>query len=242
MAKRKLTKRQKQAKKRAAYYRSEYYATRDALEFLQGFTGVKLPSIPNKITKTSLKAIRQLYKETRQKAKPISVGGYVDVTTGEWFEKLPTKKEMVKIIRTEQPYRQSRSEPEQNIQEDLDEQYIDDIKSKIEAISMINEARSAVQTAQPRHEDERHKSERNYNKNVAPKFEEAMNRIFGAIDQAVAALGAVDAAKILAENDFIQRIENLEEKYTYEIIESQGSDGDIVALIEASVNEALSNS
>lgn len=240
MAKRKQTATQRKAKQRAAYYRREYYATREAIEFMQGFTPVKLPKIPSKITKTSLKSIRKLYKETRQKIKPMRTGGYLDVSTGEFFETLPTKKEMVKKVRAEQAYRQYRAEPEEAPPTfDPDAQYIDTIKEKLEAISQVNDAHQAVETAQPRKEDPRVKTEQNFERNVKPKFDEAMNRILGAIDAAVAQVGYVEAARILAENDFMQRIENLEEKYTYEIIEGQGEDGDIVTMIEASVTAAL---
>ena len=236
MAKRKQTAAQRKAKQRASYYRREYYATREALEFMKGLTGTKIniPNIPSKITKTSLKSIRKIYTEARRQAKTLEYGGYVDVTTGEFFEKLPTKKEMVKMVRQEQPYRKYRAEPiEAPADFDPDEQYLEELKQKILSLET---AREQASTLQPQRDA--NKTESNYNKNVLPKFTAAQQRLLGSIDYAITKLGLNEAAQVLATDTFLQKIENLEEKYTHEIIES--IDDSIIPLIEASVGEALS--
>ena len=237
MAKRKQTAAQRKAKQRAAYYRREYFETRDALEFMKTLTGskIKMPSIPSKITKTSLKSIRKLYTESRRKMKTLEYGGYVDVTTGEFFSKLPTKKEMVKEVRSEptQSYRkyQAESEPAPPTF-DPDAEYIEDLKAKI---MMLESTRDLAARLEPQRDAG--KTEDNYQKNVLPKFTEAQQRLLGSIDYAISKLGIKEAAQVLATDTFLQKIENLEEKYTYEIVES--IDDDIIPLMEASVNEAL---
>ena len=57
----KLTARQRKARKRASYYKSEYRKNVQAIQFLQRF-GVDMPILkePKKITKTSLKTIRKI--------------------------------------------------------------------------------------------------------------------------------------------------------------------------------------
>lgn len=224
MAKRKMTARQKAAKKRAAYYRSEYYKNVDAISFLSGFTKTKPITIPKKITKSSLAAIRKVYNEVKKSLQKIN-GGYLDTTTGEWFEKLPSKQEMVKQIRSEptQQYRKYRAEPEEAPSDfDPDLQYLEDLRDKLNQLSPLRDS---------------NKTDKNYQTNVVPKFIEARNRILGAIDYATVKVGAGTIAAILAGNSFIQRIANLEEKYTHEIVES--IDDDLIPLIESSVGEAL---
>ena len=225
MAKRKLTAKQRKARKRASYIRSEYYKNFDALQYLKDFAKVKDIKIPNKITKRSLEAIRKIYKEVRSSIQQLAGGGYMNPETGEYLEKLPTKKEMVQEVRREQPYREDRAqgaEAPEGFNPDL--QYLEELRSKLYSLTPLRDS---------------DKTDRNYQKNVLPKFEEARNRILGAIDYAVVKAGAEGVAAILAGNNFIQRIGNLEEKYTHEIIES--IDDDLVPLIEASVDEALEN-
>ena len=83
------------------------------------------------------------------------------------------------------------------------------------------------------------KTETNYNKNVLPKFTQAQQRLLNTIDYAIQKLGVNGAAMELATSDFMQRIENLEEKYTHEIVES--IDDDLIPFITASVDAALDN-
>lgn len=213
----KLTSRQRQARKRASYYRSEYKKNVEALRFLQRF-GIDMPIIktPQKITKTSLKNIRKLYKQTRSKVTKYE-GIYVDVTTGEIFEKLPSKEQAVKTYREEQQQGLTTFNP--------DEQYIQELKDKINALTPLRDS---------------DKTERNYQKNVVPKQQQVKANFIQAIDDAIAKYGTDRVAETLSRNQYMQRIGNLEEKYTYEIIEdiTDGDEG-LMVLMDASVDEAL---
>ena len=211
MAKRKQTAAQRKAKQRAAYYRREYYKNFDALAYLESAVKIKKIKIPNKITKRSLESIRKIYNKARKEAKALG-----------W--ELPTKQEMAQTIREEptQAYRQYRAEPEEPTGFDPDLQYLEELRDKLNSFM-------------PRRDST--KTDANFQKNVLPKFEEARLRIIGSLDYAIAKTGASEIAAILAGNNFIQRIANLEEKYAHEIIES--IDDDLIPLIEASVDEAL---
>ena len=211
MAKRKQTAAQRKAKQRAAYYKREYYKNFDALAYLESAVRIKKIKIPNKITKKSVEAIRKIYTKARKEAKALG-----------W--ELPTKQEMAQVVREEptQTYRQYRAEPEEPSEFDPDLQYLEELRDKLNSFM-------------PKRDPT--KTDANFQKNVAPKLEEARLRIIGALDYAIAKTGASEIAAILAGNNFIQRIANLEEKYAHEIIES--IDDDLVPLIEASVNEAL---
>jgi hypothetical protein len=234
MAKKKLTAKQRKAHKRASYVRSEYFKTYDALDYLRDFTKVKDIKIPNKITMKSLKAIRKIYKEAKASISKYE-GEYVNRTTGEIFEKIPTKKEMVKAVRSEptQQYRQYRAEPQEAPQTfDPDEQYLQDLKYEIE---QLNTSRQEIEGLTPLRDSA--KTQANYDKNVAPRFEKAQTKLLDAIDEAIANFGAQQVAHILANNTFVERIENLKQKYTYEIEEAIESS--ILPLIEESVNTAL---
>lgn len=213
MAKRKQTAAQRKAKRRAAYYRREYFKNFDALAYLESAVKIKKINIPNKITKRSLESIRKIYNKARKEAKALG-----------W--ELPTKQEMAQTIREEptQAYRQYRAEPEEPTGFDPDLQYLEELRDKLNSFM-------------PRRDST--KTDANFQKNVIPKFEEARLRIIGSLDYAIAKTGASEIAAILAGNNFIQRIANLEEKYAHEIIES--IDDDLIPLIEAGVNEALDN-
>lgn len=234
MAKKKLTAKQRKAHKRASYVRSEYFKTYDALDYLRDFTKVKDIKIPSKITMKSLKAIRKIYKETKASIDKYE-GEYVNRTTGEILEKIPTKKEMVRAIRSEptQQYRQYRAEPQEAPATfDPDEQYLQDLKYEIE---QLNTSRQEIESLTPLRDSA--KTQENYDKNVAPRFEKAQTKLLDAIDEAIANFGAQQVAHILANNTFVERIENLKQKYTYEIEEAIESS--ILPLIEESVNTAL---
>ena len=213
----KLTSRQRQARKRASYYRSEYKKNVEALRFLQRF-GIDMPifDTPQKITKTSLKNIRKLYKQTRSKITKYD-NVYVDVTTGEIFEKLPSKEQAVKTYREEQQQGLSTFNP--------DEQYIQELKDKINMLTPLRDS---------------DKTERNYQKNVVPKQQQVKANFIQAIDDAIAKYGTGKVAETLSKNRYMQRIGNLEEKYTYQIIEdiTDGDEG-LMVLMDASVDEAL---
>ena len=211
MAKRNQTAAQRKAKQRAAYYRREYYKNFDALAYLESAVKIKKIKIPSKITKKSVEAIRKVYNKVRKEAKALG-----------W--ELPTKQEMAQTIREEptQAYRQYRAEPEEPTEFDPDLQYLEELRDKLNSFM-------------PKRDPT--KTDTNFQKNVLPKFEEARLRIIGSLDYAIAKAGASEIAAILAGNNFIQRIANLEEKYAHEIIES--IDDDLIPLIESSVNEAL---
>ena len=234
MAKKKLTKAQRKARAHARYVRAEYYKNFDALQYLKDFTKVPDVRIPNKITSKSLTKIRNIYNEAKRNIQQLS-GGYLNLETGELLESLPTKQQMVKEVRTEQPYRQYRAEPEEPPQGfDPDQQYIDELRTKIQA---LQSTRDRVDNLIPLRDS--NKTEHNYEKNVLPKFTQAQNRLLAKIDYAIQKLGLAAAAQALAGNAFVGKIDSIEEKYTHEIIES--IDDDILPFIDASVEAALDN-
>lgn len=217
MAKRKLTAKQRKARKRASYYKSEYKKNVEAIQFLQRF-GIDMPIIkePKKITKSSLSAVRKIYEQTKRKIDKYD-NDYVDITTGEVYAKLPTKAEAVKIVKEEK---------EQGyIPFDPYEQYLEDLKTKIEMLSPLRDS---------------DKTEKNYQKNVVPKQENIKKNFLQAIDEAIAKYGQEQVAETLAKNQYMQKIGNLEEKYTYQIVEdmTDGDDG-LLVLMDASVDAAL---
>ena len=213
----KLTAKQRKARKRASYIKSEYKKNVDALRFLQRF-GIDMPIIkePKKITKTSLKSIRKIYEQARRKVNKYE-GDFVDVTTGEIYSKLPTKEEAVKTFREEQRADYTPFNP--------DEQYIQELKDKINMLTPLRDS---------------DKTEKNYQKNVVPKQNQVKANFIQAIDDAIAKYGTERVAQTLSQNQYMQRIGNLEEKYTYEIVEeiTDGDDG-LLVLMDASVDEAL---
>jgi hypothetical protein len=217
MAKRKLTAKQRKARKRASYYKSEYKKNVEAIQFLQRF-GIDMPIIkePKKITKSSLNAVRKIYEQTKRKIDKYD-NDYVDITTGEVYAKLPTKAEAVKIVKEEKE--------QVYIPFDPYEQYIEDLKAKIEMLSPLRDS---------------DKTEKNYQKNVVPKQENIKKNFLQAIDDAIAKYGQEKVAETLAQNQYMQKIGNLDEKYTYQIVEdmTDGDDG-LLVLMDASVDAAL---
>jgi hypothetical protein len=214
----KLSTRQKAARKKAAYVKAEYYKNVDAIRYLERFGVTKDIKIPQKITKASLKSIRRIYKEMRAGVKPYEgTKDYVDLTTGEVFEKLPTKAQAVKTYRQEQKEQAETFDP--------DRQYIEEIKNKISSIS-------------PKYD--KSKTQKNYDKNVQPKLQKAEQDFSTAIDNAIANYGLEIVANVLADNNYMRRIENLDEKYAFEIIEDISDDGDLAILMNESAQSALS--
>lgn len=211
----KLTARQRKARKRAAYIKAEYYKNIDAIRYLERFGVTKDIKIPKKITKKSLEAIRRIYKEVRSNVKQYDMFGYVDLTTGEIFKKLPTKAEMVKEYRTEQV----------PVAFNPDQQYIDELKEKIETLTPLRDST---------------KTRRNYEKNVVPKLEKAKDDFGNAIDEAISHYGLSIVANSLAKNKYMQRVANLEEKYAYQVIgEITEGDDSLINLISTSAEDAL---
>lgn len=219
---RKLTAKQRKAHKKASYYKSQYRKNVDAIKYLQRFGAPQVEiKEPQKITKKSVQAIRKLYEQTKRQVKTF-YGDYLDMQTGELIQKLPTKEVAVKEYRQEQqgisPY-----QPYEPFNPDL--QYIQELKDKVNALNPLRDS---------------DKTEKNYQKNVVPKQQQVKANFMQAIDDAISKYGAQQVAKTLAQNDFMQRIGNLEEKYTYEIIDdmTDGDDG-LMVLMDASVDEAL---
>lgn len=210
----KLTARQRKARKHAAYIKAEYYKNIDAIRYLERFGVTKDIKIPKKITKKSLESIRRIYKEVRSNVKEYDLFGYVDLTTGEIFKKLPTKAEMVKEYRSDE---QAAFNP--------DQQYIDELKERIETLTPLRDST---------------KTRRNYEKNVVPKLEKAKDDFGNAIDEAISRYGLSIVANSLAQNKYMQRVANLEEKYAYQVI-GEITDGDesLISLISTSAEEAL---
>ena len=216
---RKLTAKQRKARQRASYYKREYKKTIEATKYLQRF-GIKIEEMtePTKITKTSLNKARRIYTESRRKATKI-FGGYLDVSTGKLLEKLPTK---------EEAYRQYRIEQEIPTKPIDFNPYND----------TIEELKSVITTFEPKAEPI--KTDRNYNKNVLPKLQQAKDKVLDSIDKAVAKYGEKAVAEVLSQNTYVQRIQEMETWYAYKVIEELGkSDFDIVSLVGASVDNAL---
>ena len=215
----KLTARQRKARKHAAYIKAEYYKNIDAIKYLRRFGVTKDIKIPNKITKKSLQAIRKIYKELRSNVKEYEegTGEYVDILTGEVLRKLPTKAEMTKEYRAEQRGEYQAFNP--------DEQYIEELKDKIRSLTPLRDS---------------DKTQKNYEKNVLPKQQKVKEDFIAAIDNAIDKYGKAIIADILAKNAYMQRVGNMEEKYTFEIIDdiSEG-DGNLIDLMATSAEAAL---
>lgn len=194
MAKQKLTKAQRKARKQASYIRAEYYKNFDAIDYLRDFVKVAALDIPNKITKASLKKIRRIYKEARKEAQR---AGAV----------LPTKREMAKVVREEptQEYRQSRAEPAEPTDFNPNAQYLDAIREAID--SMI-----------PRDAEDPKKA------STMRKFQDAKLRLYGTLDYAIAKTDEVTLAQSLAESDYVQRVMGTDAQYAYEMEEAIDND------------------
>jgi hypothetical protein len=178
----------------------------------------------------SLKAIRRIYKETKANIKTFD-GVYVDRSTGEIFEKLPTKKEMIKQVRAEktQAYRQYRAEPETPPPNfDPAQAAIDEIIQKIRDIDYLE---SMVGFNK--------KTEKTFNKGDKPKFDKAKQDWETAIDNAIKKYGTERTAQALAADPNIQKIDELSMKYAYET--TMEIEDSILPWFEASVQSALNS-
>ena len=226
----KLTTRQRKARKQASYVKAEYYKNVDAIRYLERYGVTKDIKIPNKITKKSLQSIRRIYKEMRASVEKISERGeYVAVkglTAGEVLTKLPTKAQAAKEYRQE-----AKGIAEGTFKPfDADAGYIDELKQKI---TMLNPVKSSTQ------------SDRYYNKKVIPKLNDAKQRFLDAIDQAISSYGTDVVAHALEDNEYIQRVDELEMRYTYEFVEQTGgygnNDATLLDLMQSSVQDAFNS-
>lgn len=225
---RKLTSKQRKARKRASYIRSEYYKNFDALDYLRNFVKVKDIQIPNKITNASLKAIRKEYKKAKARAKAYKERGvYTNISTGEDFIKLPSKEEMASRTRKAygQGYRKYRAEPEQAPADfDPNAQYIDELKEKIRAIEAqekIDEYKQKIGDVTYLEETVGYnrKKKETFDARTLPKFEKAKQAWENMIDLAVEKFGVERAAQAFAQSPHMQKIDDLSKKYAYEIID-----------------------
>lgn len=213
MATKKLTAKQAKARKKKRYIRYEYNLTIDALDYLNEFGAnikFKLTSNP---TAASLKAIRKVYNKATKELKK-----------QKWV--LPTKREMAKQVREEQPYRKSRAkrkteEAPTTFQPDTD--YIEDL---IQSISNLTGAERTKTTQ--RTED--------YNK---ARLQEAKNRLFDKLSYARTKAGDTELAEQLAADDFIQHVDEMNVRYDYEIVD--GIDDTLIPLLESAMYNVLDN-
>lgn len=218
----KLTARQRAAHKRASYIRAEYYKNVDAIRYLEKI-GAQIPKeikTPNRITKKSLTAIRRIYKETRSTIIKYE-DAYVNTQTGDAIplKRLPTKEEMVK-------YQRHPNETPDDVYIDFDMQSIDELKDKIDMLQPLRDST---------------KTDKNFNKNVLPKLEKTKRDFKNAIDDAIKQYGVSIVADALAKNEYMKRVGNMEDKYTYEIVEEvSDSDDGLITLMYTSAEAALS--
>lgn len=213
MARKKLTARQIKARKKKQYVRYEYNLTIDALDYLnQVGANIKFKLTSNP-TAASLKAIRNIYNKATKELKK-----------QQWV--LPTKREMAKTVREEQPYRKSRAKrkTEQapaSFQPETD--YIEDL---IQAVSNLTGAERTKTTQ--RTED--------YNK---ARLQEAKDRLFDKLAYARTKVGDTELAEQLASDDFIQHVDEMNVRYDYEIVD--GIDDTLIPMLESAMYNVLDN-
>lgn len=225
----KLTAKQRKARKHAAYIRAEYYKNVDAIRFLERFGVTANVKIPKKITKKSLQGIRKIYKETRSNVLSLAAehGEYVALTglaAGEIFTQLPTKEAAAKEYKAElKLYSTGEVKPF-----NADEGYIDELKQKIE---MLEPMKSTTE------------SKKYYEDKVKPKLSDAKQRIIDSIDDAIKKYGSDVVSHALEDSHYMQKIDELEMKYTYELVEQTGgystNDTTLLDLIETTAVDAL---
>lgn len=208
----KMTAKQRKAAKRKSYIKSEYKKTLDALSFINENIQQVAVNIPKKITKASLKAIRKKYTDVK---KQLQKQGWA----------LPTKEQMYKAQREERKAKQATTQQDEQQEEQFNpyEDYIDTLLNVLSELSFVG---SAADT--PRKME--------YNQN---RVQEAKNRMFDTIAYARTKLGDELLAQTLAENSYVQRVEALQLRYAYEVIES--IDDDLIPLLDSAVGNALDN-
>lgn len=213
MARKKLSARQIKARKKKQYIRYQYNLTIDALDYLNEMGADIKFKLTTKPTAASLKVVRNVYNKATKKLKKQS-----------WV--LPTKKEMAKTVREEQPYRRSRAKRKieqapKTFQPDTD--YIEEL---IETVSNLT-GRERTKTTQ-RTED--------YNKE---RLQEAKNRFFDKLAYARLKTGDTELAEALAADDFIQHVDEMNVRYDYEIVD--GIDDTLIPMLETAMTNVLDN-
>ena len=225
----KLTAKQRKARKHAAYVRAEYYKNVDAIRFLERFGVTADVKIPKKITKKSLQGIRKIYKEMRSNVLSSinEHGEYVvekGLEAGAIYYQLPTKEASAKEYKAElKLYSTGKVKPF-----NADEGYIDELKQKIQ---MLEPMISSTQSKQY------------YEEKVEPKLDSAKQRIIDSIDDAIKKYGSDIVSHALEDSHYMQKIDELEMKYTYELVEQTGgystNDTTLLDLIGTTAVEAL---
>ena len=223
MAKQKLTKAQRKARKQASYIRAEYYKNFDALDYLRDFVKVAPLDIPNKITKASLKKIRRIYNEARKEAMQAAK------ETGEY---IPTKQEMAKRVRSEagQGYRTDRA----NMETAEHKAQEADFNAYFGYLQMV---RDAIDALMPRDYEQKGKE------STVRAFEEARLRLYGMLDFALSKTDEVILAKTLSESEYLERIMNIDNQYAYQMIDDIDSDETnnlgLIQQLQAAMDDAL---
>lgn len=214
MARKKLSARQQKAKKKRDYVKHEYNLTVDALDYLNLMgAGIKF-RIVSKPTKASLRKIRNIYNKAKK-----------DLKKQNWV--IPTKRELAKRAREEQPYRRSRANNEnyeeapQAFQPDTD--YIDELIEKISKMTGKDRTKTSARNEE-------------YNK---ARLQDAKNRFFDQLAFARQKVGDVDLAQALASSSFMSHVEELEYKYDYEIVD--GLDDDLTPMLMTAMTDVLNN-
>ena len=211
---RKLSARERKARKQRRYTRYEYNLTIDALDYLNMMgAGIDYNIVSNP-TKASLRKIRNIYKKATKELKKKN-----------WI--VPTKREMAKVVREEstQAYRRSRAKEQTEAPTSFEPEtdYINDL---INTITMLQGAERTT--------DKRKTLEKD-----TQLLEEAKQRLLDKLQFVRTKVGDVDLAEKLAEDDFISHIEEMKVKYDYEIID--GIDDNFIPALDSAMMDVLDN-
>jgi hypothetical protein len=213
MARKKLTPAQRAASKQRQYVRSQYNLTIDALDYLNMMGANIKFKLVSKPTKASLNKIRRIYNQETKKLRQRN-----------WS--LPTKKELARAAREEQPYRKSRAKrayesPTPTTEFHPETDYLQDL---IEAVSNL-------ESKMPSNATQRRKEYDN------GKLQEAKNRLFDRLAFARQKTGDEVLADKLAQSEYVSRIESLSLKYSYEIVDA--IDDELIPALEQAMWDAL---
>lgn len=209
---RKLSARERKARKQRSYTRYEYNLTIDALDYLNMMgAGIDYNIVSNP-TKASLRKIRNIYKKATKELKKKN-----------WV--VPTKREMAKVVREEstQAYRRSRAKEQVEAPSTFEPEtdYINDL---ISTITMLQGAERTTDNRKTLEKD-------------TQLLEEAKQRLLDKLEFVRTKVGDVDLADKLAEDDFIAHIEEMKVKYDYEIID--GIDDNFIPALDSAMNDVL---
>lgn len=209
---RKLSARERKARKQRSYTRYEYNLTIDALDYLNMMGADIDYNIVSNPTKASLRKIRNIYKKATKELKKKN-----------WV--VPTKREMAKVVREEstQAYRRSRAKEQVEAPSTFEPEtdYINDL---ITTITMLQGAERTTDNRKTLEKD-------------TQLLEEAKQRLLDKLEFVRTKVGDVDLANKLAEDDFIAHIEEMKVKYDYEIID--GIDDNFIPALDSAMNDVL---